>query len=269
MSKYLLGIGFSIFVILAIVYAITPDSGDAPAQNEVVKEKSAESADAPVATKITKEEPVGKPVASSISEAVEEKPVASTDTSVTKEITSLGSLNVKEMMADKAIGSADAPVTMIEYSSLTCPHCANFHTDILPSIKKDFVDTGKVRVVFKDFPFGNLAMAATMIARCSGRNYVPMIEALFQSQATWSHSDTPFDAISGIARLSGMSIDDVENCLDNEPLLRALQVVAKDASENLGVESTPTFFIEGVKVPGNLPYGDFKDLLNKALAKKQ
>ncbi|MBC8445346.1 MAG: DsbA family protein [Rhodospirillaceae bacterium] len=175
-----------------------------------------------------------------------------------------------EAMAEKSIGSADAPVTMIEYSSLTCPHCANFHTDVLPSIKKDFIDTGKVRLVFWDFPLGNLAMAAAMIARCSGQNnYVPMVDALFRSQATWSHSDTPFDAIAGIARLSGMSIDDVENCLDNQELLKALQAVSKDASENLGVESTPTFFIEGVKVPGNLPYDDFKDILNKALAKKQ
>ncbi len=180
-----------------------------------------------------------------------------------------GNASLEEAMAEKSIGSADAPVTMIEYSSLTCPHCAAFHTDTLPSIKKDFIDTGKVRLVFMDFPLGNLAMAATMIARCSGPSYVPMIDALFQSQATWSHSDTPFDAIAGIARLSGMSIDDVENCLDDEPLLKALQAVAKDASQNLGVESTPTFFIEGVKVPGNLPYEDFKDLLNKALAKKQ
>jgi protein-disulfide isomerase len=180
-----------------------------------------------------------------------------------------GNVPLQEAMAEKSIGSATAPVTMVEYSSLTCPHCAAFHTDTLPGIKKNFIDTGKVRLVLKDFPLGNLAMAAAMIARCSGPNYIPMIDALFQSQATWSHSDTPFDAIAGIARLSGMSIDDVEDCLDNEPLLKALQAVSKDANENLGVESTPTFFIEGVKIPGNMPYEDFADVLNKALAKKQ
>ncbi len=175
-----------------------------------------------------------------------------------------------EAMAEKSIGSADAPVTMIEYSSLTCPHCAAFHKDVLPSIKRDFIDTGKVRMVFWDFPLGNLAMAAAMIARCSGqKNYVPMIGALFESQGSWARSDTPFDAIAGIARLSGMSVDDVENCLDDEKLLKALQGKAKEASEMLGVDSTPTFFVEGVKVPGNLPYEDFKDILNKALAKKQ
>ena len=175
-----------------------------------------------------------------------------------------------EAMAEKSIGRADAPVTMIEYSSLTCPHCASFHKDALPSIKRDFVDTGKVRIVFWDFPLGNLAMAAAMVARCSGqKNYIPMIDAFFQSQETWARSNTPFDAIAGIARLSGMGVDDLENCLDNQDLLNALQAKAQEASQVLGVESTPTFFIEGVKVPGNLPYEDFKDILNKALAKKQ
>jgi len=176
---------------------------------------------------------------------------------------------LNEAMAEKSIGSADAPVTMIEYSSLTCPHCANFHTDVLPHIKRDYVDTGKVRIVFKDFPLGNLAMAAAMIARCSGDNYISMIDALFQSQKSWAQSDTPFDAIAGIARLSGMTIDDLENCLDNRELLNALQAVSQDASQNLGVDSTPTFFVEGVKVPGHLPYEDFKEILNKALDRKQ
>ena len=183
---------------------------------------------------------------------------------------SAGKASLSEAMAEKSIGSPSAPVTMIEYSSLTCSHCAAFHTSTLPSIKKDYIDTGKVRMVFWDFPLGNLAMAATMIARCSGQdNYVAMRTALFLSQETWARSDAPFDAIAGIARLSGMSVDDLENCLDDRELLKALEAKAKDASENLGVESTPTFFIEGTMVPGNLPYEDFKDLLDKALAKKQ
>lgn len=174
-----------------------------------------------------------------------------------------------EAMAEKSIGRAYAPVTMVEYSSLTCSHCAAFHKDVLPSIKRDFIDTGKVRIVFWDFPFGSLAMAAAMVARCSGqKNYIPMVDAFFQSQETWAQSSTPFDAFAGIARLSGMSLDDIENCLDNQDLLNALNDKKKEAAVNLGVESTPTFFIEGVKVSGNLPYKDFKDILNKALAKK-
>lgn len=180
-----------------------------------------------------------------------------------------GKASLSEAMAEKSIGSPNAPVTMIEYSSLTCSHCAAFHTDTLPSIKKEYIDTGKVRLVFWDFPLGNLALAATMIARCSGQdNYVPMTSALFLSQETWARSDTPFDAIAGIARLSGMSIDDIENCLDDRELLAAIEAKAKQAESQLGIESTPTFLIEGQLISGNLPYKDFKDLLDKALDKK-
>ena len=176
---------------------------------------------------------------------------------------------LSEAMAEKTMGSADAPITMVEYSSLTCPHCAAFHTDVLPSIKKHYIDTGKLRMVFWDFPLGNLAMAASMVSRCSGDSYVAMTGALFESQASWSHSDTPFDAIAGIARLSGMTIDDLDECLDNAELLKAIQAKAEHASKVLGVESTPTFFLEGTKVPGNLPFEDFKEILDKALAAKK
>ena len=178
-------------------------------------------------------------------------------------------VSLSEAMAEKSIGSPNAPITMIEYSSLTCSHCAAFHTDTLPRIKKDYIDPGKLRLVFWDFPLGNLALAAAMLARCSGQdNYVPMTSALFLSQETWARSDAPFDAIAGIARLSGMNINDIETCLDDSELLAAIQAKAKEAESLLGVTSTPTFFIEGEIVPGNLSYREFKDLLDKALAKK-
>ena len=180
-----------------------------------------------------------------------------------------GKVSLSEAMAEKSIGSPDAPITMTEYSSLTCSHCAAFHIDTLPRIKEKYIDTGKVRMVFWDFPIGNLALAATMIARCSGHdNYIPMTSALFLSQKTWAQSDAPFDAIAGIARLSGMSVEDIENCLDDNALLKAIEAKAKEAESLLGVKSTPTFFIDNKIVPGNLPYEDFKDLLDKTLAQK-
>lgn len=180
-----------------------------------------------------------------------------------------GKASLSEAMAEKSMGNPDAPITMIEYSSLTCSHCAAFHTDTLPKIKKEYIDTGKVRIVFWDFPLGNLALAATMIARCSGHdNYIPMTSALFLSQKSWAQSDAPFDAIAGVARLSGMSVEDIENCLDDQSLLAAIKAKAKEAESLLGVKSTPTFFIDGKIVPGNLPYEDFKDLIDKALAQK-
>ena len=180
-----------------------------------------------------------------------------------------GKVSLSEAMSEKSIGDPNAPVTMIEYSSLTCSHCADFHIDTLPKIKKEYIDTGKVRMVFWDFPLGNLALAATMIARCSGHdNYIPMTSALYLSQKSWAQSDAPFDAIAGIARLSGMNIADIENCLNDQSLLAAIQAKAKEAENLLGVESTPTFFIDGKIVPGNLPYKNFKILLDKALARK-
>lgn len=181
-----------------------------------------------------------------------------------------GNATVKEAMAEKSIGRADAPVTMIEYASLTCSHCAAFHTETLPKIKKDYIDTGKVRLVYHDFPLGSLAMAAAMVARCSGeKNFFPMIGALFGSQQSWAHSNTPLEALGGIARLSGMSEDDVADCIDNKDLFEALQNNAEQAGKSLGIQSTPTFFVEGTKVPGNLPYQDFQDILDKALAAKK
>ncbi len=181
-----------------------------------------------------------------------------------------GIATLEDAMAEKSIGRADAPVTMIEYASLTCPHCAAFHTDTLPKIKKKYIDTGKVRLVYHDFPLGSLAMAAAMVARCSGeKNYFPMLGALFGSQDTWAHSNAPLEALAGIARLSGMSEDDVEDCIDDEALFEALQKNAEQAGNDLGIRSTPTFFIEGTKVPGNLPYEDFQEILDKALAAKQ
>lgn len=181
-----------------------------------------------------------------------------------------GIATVEDAMAEKSIGRSDAPVTIIEYASLTCSHCAAFHTDTLPHIKKNYIDTGKVRLVYNDFPLGSLAMAAAMVARCSGeKNFFPMIDALFTSQKTWATSSAPLEALGGIARLSGMSEDDVADCLDDKDLFDAIKNRAEQAGADLGISSTPTFFIEGTKVPGNLPYEDFQEILDKALAKKQ
>ena len=181
-----------------------------------------------------------------------------------------GIATVEDAMAEKSIGRADAPVTIIEYASLTCSHCAAFHTDTLPLIKKNYIDTGKVRLVYNDFPLGSLAMAGAMVARCSGeKNFFPMINALFASQETWAASDAPLEALAGIARLIGMSEDDVADCIDDKNIFDAIKNRADQAGNDLGIRSTPTFFIEGTKVPGNLPYADFQKILDKALAKKQ
>jgi len=172
-----------------------------------------------------------------------------------------------EALQDISIGSADAPVVMHEYSSLTCPHCAAFHRDTLPQIKKEYVDTGKVRIVFHDFPLDNLALGAMMIVRCSGpeRN-VDFFNMLYDTQTDWARAERPRAALETLSRFFGMSGEDVTACLSNQELMNAIISQRDTASGMYGIESTPTFIVDGETIPGNLPFDDFKAVLDKALA---
>lgn len=176
---------------------------------------------------------------------------------------------VEDALSEMSIGSADAPVTLHEYSSLTCPHCASFHTGALPQIKKNFVDTGKVRIVFHDFPLDNLALAAVALARCAGpKRNVEFFDMLYQTQADWSRSEQPQAALTALARFYGLNQEDVVTCLSSETLIKTIQVNRDRDSDLYGIQSTPSFMLEGKKIEGALTYDDFEDLLNKALAKK-
>lgn len=172
-----------------------------------------------------------------------------------------------QAMSEMSIGSPDAPVVMHEYSSLTCPHCADFHKDTLPAIKKDYVDTGKVRIVFHDFPLGNLALGAMMIVRCAGpeRN-IDFFNMLYDTQTDWARAENPHAALVTLSRFYGLSADDVDACLGNTELMTAIQAAQQDAVNAYGIDSTPTFIIDGQKIAGGLPYGDFQKVLDKALA---
>lgn len=173
------------------------------------------------------------------------------------------------MLADRLLGSADAPVTMIEYSSLACPHCADFHKNTLPGIKEAYIDTGKVRLIYRDYPIGAVALAAAMVARCVGeRKYFGMIDILFRNQEKWAGSKTPLVEIERIARFAGLSREDVGACLNDRALMEGIQQRAKDANQRYGVDSTPSFIIEGKLVIGALPLEHFREVLDEALAKK-
>ncbi len=179
-----------------------------------------------------------------------------------------GIVAIEDAMSEMALGSADAPVTMIEYSSLGCPHCAAFHRDTLPRIKKEYIDTGKLRLVFRDFPLGAPALAAAMIARCSGpRKYFGFIEILFRSQAQWSRSDTPLKALTRVSRFGGMTEADVEACLKYQALLESIHKGAEAAQKNHQINSTPTFLIGGGMISGAQPFETFKKAIDKALKK--
>ncbi len=181
-----------------------------------------------------------------------------------------GIATLEDAVAEKVMGRDDAPVTMIEYSSLACPHCAAFHRDSLPRIKEAYIDTGKVRLIYRDFPLGGLALAAAMVARCGGSaKFFGFIEVLFRSQAQWSRSDDPTRELARVARFAGISQKDFDACLVNEALMTDIRERAADAQQKFGIESTPTFIIEGEKVVGARPFEDFRDVIEKALEKKR
>ncbi len=156
-------------------------------------------------------------------------------------------------MGDKALGKEDAPVTIIEYASMTCGHCKNFHEKTLPEIKKNYIETGKVRLIFREFPFDPRATAAFMLARCApDEQYFPMIDVLFQQQSAWTRAEDPVAEFGNIARLAGFTQEQVTGCLQNQEVLDSVMAVQKRAADDYGVNSTPTFFINGKKYEGDM-----------------
>jgi protein-disulfide isomerase len=158
---------------------------------------------------------------------------------------------------DVVLGSDKAPVTIIEYASLTCPHCAHFSAETFPELKKRYIDTGKVRFIFREFPFDKLAAAAFMLARCADKDggsdkYMAVIETLFAKQDEWVN-DHPLAPLQNIAKQFGFSEDSFKVCLTNQKVLDDIEVVRNRAVDKLGVNSTPTFFINGKKLVGDMP----------------
>jgi len=171
-----------------------------------------------------------------------------------------------EASGEMVMGDKEAPITIIEYSSLTCSHCASFHRETLPKIKESYIDTGKAKLVYRDYPFGAMALAAAMVARCAGpAKYFGMIEILFRGQDKWTRSQNPLVEIKRVARFGGISAADVDACLDNEPLMKSIQQGKAAAIKEFNVKSTPTFFIGGNRVEGAQPFGEFEAAIEKAL----
>lgn len=168
------------------------------------------------------------------------------------------------------IGDAKAPVTIIEYASLTCSHCAHFHNTVLPDLKKNYVDTGKVRFVFRDFPLDGIATGAAVLARCApGDRGIKMIEMMFKNQDTWIRSQQPLEPLRGYAQLAGMNAADVDACLKNENIIKTVREVQTTATNLYKVQSTPTFFVDDEKVDGDRGYEFMANLIDKKLAAKK
>jgi protein-disulfide isomerase len=171
--------------------------------------------------------------------------------------------NLAELMqpgplGEMSLGDEKAPVTIIEYASMTCPHCANFHETTYPELKKKYIDTGKVRFIFREFPLDQLAAAAFMLARCGGKErYFPMVETLFQQQRTWA-VQRPLQPLMAISKQAGLSETSFNECLKNQQVLDGIEDVRQRAANKFNVQSTPTFFVNGKQLRGAATLAEFE-----------
>ena len=163
-------------------------------------------------------------------------------------------------LPDMALGPADAPVTITEYASMTCPHCAAFNENVFPKIKAAYIDTGKIRYVFREFPLDIKAAAGSMLSRCIAKDdsakYFAVTDILFKQQAEWVSKNTT-EALTRIGKQAGLSQQQIEACLKDQSLLDKIVADQKYASEVLKVDSTPTFFINGEKIKGETSFEEF------------
>lgn len=170
---------------------------------------------------------------------------------------------------DYVMGKADAPVTMLEFASFTCPHCAAFTVNVLPQIEKDYVDTGKVKIVFRQFPLNGLDLRAGMMARCAPREqYFNISKVLFQTQQSWATASDPIAALAQIGGMAGLPKDKFDACLADNSVADAIIKLGQDAQAAYQVNATPTFVVEGEKLEGEASFDTFSAIFDRKLAEK-
>ena len=163
-------------------------------------------------------------------------------------------------------GNPNAKVVVIEYASLTCPHCAHFAQEDYPKLKKEFIDTKKIKFVYRDFPLDNLALGAALLARCApGDKGMGMVEKMFIEQTKWIQAEKPIEPLTAYAKETGMTDKDVEACLQNKGIVDAIRDGYSTAASLYKVDATPTFLVGEERV-GGADYAKLKEMIDKALA---
>jgi protein-disulfide isomerase len=171
-------------------------------------------------------------------------------------------------LPDMALGPDKAPVTITEFASMTCPHCAAFNAEVFPKLKAEYIDTGKIRYIFREFPLDVKAAAGSMLARCIAKGdankYFAVTDLLFRSQNDWVMKNTT-ETLTRIGKQAGLSAQEVEDCLKDQKLLDQISADQKYANDVLKVDSTPTFFINGERIKGETSLEEFEKKINPLL----
>jgi protein-disulfide isomerase len=166
---------------------------------------------------------------------------------------------------EHVLGDPDAPLTIIEYSSLTCPHCADFHSETLPKLKENWIAPGKAKLVFRHYPLDRLALAGAMLTDCfEGKRFFAVLDMLFAKQEQWVRSDNPGRQLQKLAGQAGMDSGTFEQCISDQDAAKRI-LDKRDLGRNkAGIEATPTFLVEGRKIQGARSYETFADALKAA-----
>jgi protein-disulfide isomerase len=168
---------------------------------------------------------------------------------------------------DHVEGSPNAPVTVIEYFSLTCEHCAHFARTTLPAIRKAYIETGKVRWVYRDFPLDGQALQAAVLARCAGGSrYTALVQAMLDAQSGWVGKADYSKALVNIAKLAGVDADTIARCQEDKKAENMVLQMRTDANTQLQLRSTPTFFVNGAELKGAMDTEKFEGMIQGALA---
>jgi len=178
-------------------------------------------------------------------------------------------IDLQEALQERVLGANDAPVTMAEYSSLTCPHCADFHTKTFPQLKAEYVDTGKLKVVYRDFPHDRLALFASILAHCAApKRFFGFLDVLFRDQRQWMDLSDSIEALRRVGRLGGVNDERFDACVGSEALFKGLLEIRLRAINDYKIDVTPTFvFNEGAeRVVGAQPVEAFRAVIERLLA---
>lgn len=172
-------------------------------------------------------------------------------------------------LPEMTLGDAKAPITMVEYASMTCGHCAAFHNKVLPTIKEKYIETGKVRLVMREFPLDNLAAIASMAARCAGEGKsLPLITAMFAKQDDWAFvRPDPRPALFNIVKQAGFTQESYDKCITDQKLLDDIVAIRERGAEVFGVDATPSFFINGKRFNGSPSFEEFEKVFEGILTK--